>query len=292
MVDNDIIRETSLSRNARFLYVILSSHADNETRKCFPSRATLATLMDYSKAASVDPYLAELVDMGLISVEHRVSDKGDPISNLYTVKRSLAEVTAGSPTDKGVVPASGLGVVPVSGPPWSAPADRGSPLERTTVVPASGHELNPLQLHPTNDTQSTSADRSEDNLFERFWSYYPNRYGEKQAREKFEIAIETNDPEVIIESAKRYRDDPNREEAFTKHAKTWLESESWNDPDLPARNVSKEKQTPTERVTGYLNHVSPSPRPNIVAFPAGYPNPFETGDIGDHPMKQLPHRTA
>ena len=291
MIDNDILREASLSRNARFLYVVLSSFANNETGECFPSRSELARLMGYSKAASVDPYLAELVDARLISVEHRVTDKGDPTSNLYTVKRSLAEVTAISPNGEGVVPVSGLGVVPVSGPPWSPPADHPGPRERTTVVPVSGHELDPLQLHPTNETQlSTNAARSNgsakrethevEDLFGRFWSYYPNNYGKKQAKEKFETAIKTNDPEVIIESAKRYSNDPNREDAYTKHAKTWLENESWNDPDLPARNASFGKESPTERGMSYFSHSSSANQSLDELFGTG-PKAIEHGEYID-----------
>jgi hypothetical protein len=34
---------------------------------------------------------------------------------------------------------------------------------------------------------------------------------------------------------KRYRDDPNREDAFTKNPSTWLNADAWENGPLPAR---------------------------------------------------------
>lgn len=41
--------------------------------------------------------------------------------------------------------------------------------------------------------------------------------------------------ELIIEGAKRFASDPNRQAEFTAHASTWLNQERWTDAPLPSR---------------------------------------------------------
>ncbi len=53
-----------------------------------------------------------------------------------------------------------------------------------------------------------------------------------------------NDPGKIIAGAKRYRDDPNREDEFTKHPSTWLNGACWDDDPLPARHRSRGDDDP------------------------------------------------
>lgn len=77
---------------------------------------------------------------------------------------------------------------------------------------------------------------SEAELFERFWAEYPRKDGKKRAREKFTQALKRADAEDIIDGAHRYNMDPNRSQAFTKQATTWLNGEHWEDPPLPPRS--------------------------------------------------------
>lgn len=72
--------------------------------------------------------------------------------------------------------------------------------------------------------------------FNEFWTAYPRKEGKKPALARFRQAVKVARPEVIIAGAVRYRDDPNREDGFTKLAATWLNQECWNDPPLPRRN--------------------------------------------------------
>lgn len=72
--------------------------------------------------------------------------------------------------------------------------------------------------------------------FVAFWEAYPNGAGKGAARKAWPKALKAaGDAEVIIQGARRFADDPNREPAFTPHASTWLNAERWLDPPLPAR---------------------------------------------------------
>lgn len=60
-----------LTMKALGLYNILVMHADHETRQCWPSKATLAHEMGYSKAESVDDALELLVGADVVMVQPR-----------------------------------------------------------------------------------------------------------------------------------------------------------------------------------------------------------------------------
>ena len=67
------------------LYCVLHRYADKEG-KAFPSRKTLAGRMGLKSPKSIDAALKELVAVGAVTFEHRLNDKGDQTSNLYTVR--------------------------------------------------------------------------------------------------------------------------------------------------------------------------------------------------------------
>jgi hypothetical protein len=64
------------------MYAVLARKVDNETQSTAPSIATLAKLSGMSRRKAVE-VLQHLETQGLIEVHHRVSDEGDPTSNLY-----------------------------------------------------------------------------------------------------------------------------------------------------------------------------------------------------------------
>ena len=74
--------------------------------------------------------------------------------------------------------------------------------------------------------------------FTAFWSAYPRKEGKGAARKAYRKALQTVPPETLIEAAERYRDDPNRDAAYTAHASTWLNQERWNDEPLPQRSAA------------------------------------------------------
>jgi hypothetical protein len=72
--------------------------------------------------------------------------------------------------------------------------------------------------------------------FADFYRVYPRKAEPRRAEAEWEKALNRGvTPEQMIAGAERYRDDPNRDPAFTKHASTWLHGDCWADEALPSR---------------------------------------------------------
>ena len=115
----------------------------------------------------------------------------------------------------------------------------GSESEPPNSDPSNSPTLTPqlpnsTPYHPSY-TSVLSTTNEASPLF-RFLQIYPRRDGGTLKPSKALVKALANTPiEVILEGAKRYRDDPGRDPAYTKMAATWLNNECWNDPALPAR---------------------------------------------------------
>jgi hypothetical protein len=109
-------------------------------------------------------------------------------------------------------------------------------LRRTDGV--TSPEVHPPHTHPIpipipiKDIKITNPSDSEFNLF---WSIYPRKEAKGAARTAFIKACKKTSVESIIEGAKRFAQDPNRQPEFTAHASTWLNQERWSDTPLPSR---------------------------------------------------------
>ena len=191
-----------ISDRALRLYVLLVRYADNHTHRAFPSRETLATRMNCSKA-SVDRATQELIDHGAISKSQRMNS-----SLVYTVHVTKGVVTpdegGSSPVMRGVV--------------------TDDDLTRTT-------ELEPEELEPLN-TQ-TSVNES----FNEFWEVYPKHLQKGEARKAFFKAVQrVGDADTILEGARRMAADPNLPvKQFIPYPATWLNRDGWDDEPFPPR---------------------------------------------------------
>jgi hypothetical protein len=76
--------------------------------------------------------------------------------------------------------------------------------------------------------------------FDEFWNIYPRHTGKPSARKAWAKAIGRTDPETITAGAARYRDDPNRADAYTRYPATWLNDDGWADDPLPAQGPKTE----------------------------------------------------
>lgn len=71
--------------------------------------------------------------------------------------------------------------------------------------------------------------------FEVFWAVYPRKDDKRKAHAAWERATREVDPSVLVAAAERYRDDPNRADAYTKLATSWLNAGAWENGPLPPR---------------------------------------------------------
>ena len=77
-----------------------------------------------------------------------------------------------------------------------------------------------------------NKDKDINNDFEQFWNIYPRKTGKGAARESFKRALKKTTIDRILMGAESYLNDPNRQNAFTALAATWLNQERWDDSPL------------------------------------------------------------
>lgn len=97
------------------------------------------------------------------------------------------------------------------------------------------------------DTDTEEEQKSLSNAqksFDEFWSIYPRRTGRRGALAEFTRAVRRASVDEILAGAKRYRDDPNRADEFTKHPSTWLHQDCWTDDPLPSRVRQEQRRVP------------------------------------------------
>jgi hypothetical protein len=185
--------DLDISDRAVRLYAVLARYADSETHKAYPSRGTLAERLRCSKA-SVDRAAQELVDVGAMKKKQRHNS-----SVVYTLQVS-------SPVHRGVITGDEGGSSGVMRGVLT-----GDDLTITT-------ELEPTKREPLNKA------------FDTFWAIYPLKKDKPAAKRAFEKALKRADLETIVAGAERYRDDPNREQEFTKYPQGWLSNDAWDNP--------------------------------------------------------------
>jgi hypothetical protein len=108
------------------------------------------------------------------------------------------------------------------------------------------------------------------NYWDEFWKIYPLKVGKGAALKAFNKAIKRANPQEIIDGAKRYADDPNRNPGYTAHAATWLNADRWADPLLPPKTPENGSRglvtTPTAIPPRYSSEDQPqgAPMPDSV----------------------------
>lgn len=191
-----------LSPTSLRLYCVLARFADWDTGIAFPSRDTLAQRMSCS-CKTIDRAISELVAMGCII---KIS-RGRYQSALYKVLQVNPEGTDLSELE-----------TDLSGE-WTDLSEREDKNDTITIT----NEQEPKELEPLNS------------LFDQFWSIYPKKADKPVARRAFEKALKRTTAEVILNGAQSYRDDPNREQRFTKNPSSWLNADAWENEPLPSK---------------------------------------------------------
>lgn len=95
--------------------------------------------------------------------------------------------------------------------------------------------------------------------FDEFYDdAYPRKEDRKKAWKAWQKAIkEGADAAEVIAGARRYRDDPNRSDTYTKHPATWLNAGAWDNGPLPPRGGGTRHQPyrdPTD-LSGYYEEI-------------------------------------
>jgi len=104
-IDNNVIDVFGpvVGPNAIAVYLVLARHANNDTRKAWPSFATIAKMAGMSRPTAIKA-VGRLVEVGLIAVEKRSSGYGDWDSNAYVLLSVSAQISSLPPSKADLPP--------------------------------------------------------------------------------------------------------------------------------------------------------------------------------------------
>lgn len=105
-VSRNFIQDQKLTRDARFLFVLLKSYANHETLAAFPSRELLCNKMNCTDR-SLGRYLNELIQTGYVKKTKERKSDGTYERNIYSISEDFhhtKKTTSGKNEDLTIVP--------------------------------------------------------------------------------------------------------------------------------------------------------------------------------------------
>jgi len=218
IIPNDWLRDERLSWKARGLLAYLMSHRVGwET-----SLERLASEGPDGRDA-VRSGLTELTEAGYLAVRRARNADGTLAGTDFDLVDPREIPTSGNPTQ--------------ADPTQVRPTQADPTPKKTTFL-----EDQLREDHSTNTTARDVAPAGPS--FDEFWAVYPRKAGKADARKAW-AKVDVMERGDVVDGARTYRDDPNRDPQFTAHPATWLRAGRWEDDPLPARGPvqpSKEQQ--------------------------------------------------
>jgi len=242
MIPHWIFKHSDITLPALRVYLSLKERS-NDREESWPSRSTLARDCGMN-VKTVDRALDVLLSINALKIEPRMNAKGDRTSNLYRLIWQPSSTPNVVPTPN-IDPTPKVDRTPKRVPTVVPLRDGGSVTNVQRVAPQMVEELIHIELKHIEPTQIESIHESAseksklDLSFDEFWKNYPRRAGKIKAKDAFRKVLKTTDAQTVIDGAKRYADDPNRQDEFTAHPTTWLREGRWEDDPLPERGSSE-----------------------------------------------------
>ena len=190
----------------KFVLVALADFAD-EASSCYPGQSTLAAMTGQS-VESVRRHVKALEEDGWLTREQRRRADGSRTSDRYVLAVNLTGSTTGQSAPH----------LPVNLPEPTGQIDR-----------ARTGKKNQLE----EPTSSAEAERSVDELFERWYALYPRKVSKGAARRAYRAAVKKVDPSTLMAALSEQLGElsmQNRPEGdFRPYPATWLNGEKWAD---------------------------------------------------------------
>lgn len=232
MVPHWIMRHEKITGNSLRLYLQLRSYAGSK-EIAWPSKKTLATDLGVA-VNTIESAINVLLEIGCIQYEARFTNDGRQTSNLYRVlwEDQSSIIECDPPKNVGGDPPKNWGGEGTKNWGGDPPKNWGTNLYLD--------ETKPIEPRLIESIHETASEKSRFDLsFDEFWKTYPRRSGKIKAKEAFRKVLKTTDAQTVIDGAKRYADDPNRQDEFTAHPTTWLREGRWEDDPLPERGTAQ-----------------------------------------------------
>lgn len=216
--------ERTTTGTDRLVLLSLANHATSApvdgAWESYPGIDLIRQEANIAKRQTVKDALARLVERGIISKDVQGAPdrriRADRRPNLYRIH---------------------------GGPPDGSPIDHGGPSQGATGAPPradGGPSQGPQTVIEPTTEPNARHEVAQGSLvavvsFEDFWREYPRRDALGNAERAWAKAAKIADPAAIVEAARRYAADPNRDPSYTAMAATWLNGKRWNDGPLPPR---------------------------------------------------------
>lgn len=264
--------ELDLPSSKKFLVLALSNYADQEA-SCYPGHERLASMTGLS-VRSVGRNLRELEAMGVFSRERRARRNGSGrTSDRYYLDLSWKPEESGNQTEcpdetnqtkrqveerfnrTNDAVSTGHHVGGTIREPLE-PINHKTPYKSPTAEPEQGELAIVAEPAPPAGGGSKSKSDGYPPQFEEFWKVYPKKADKRAALKAWRAAKKRTvvaDSE-LLGAAMKYRDDPNREDQFTKNPATWLNKGSWENGPLPARNGNNRAQERLKNNLGVVEY--------------------------------------
>lgn len=230
------IRQRHMPTTPKLLLMVLADYVNGDD-ECWPGAVALAPEVGVTPR-TIQIVLRDLEAKGVIKREHRVplSGRGRAVDTIRLVYDGLASAFA--VIERPNKPAPGR-------PATNAKKSHLDPHDQPEVdarpTGSSRHDQPEVDDIPSSFMNQSVEPPNEpsprESPFDAFWQAYPQKTAKGAARRAWGRALRAvgGEHQRIVDGAKRYRDDPNRDPGFTAAPATWLNGDRWDDDPLPPR---------------------------------------------------------
>lgn len=210
---------TKLPLTEKMVLLVIADHASDDGTEAWPSQVTIGKKASIS-VRTVQRSVNSLVAKGYIWLQKGAGGSAtcreDRRPHKYTINLSALR-----------------GDVATTRKPRGDAGD----VDGATFTPDTGRLSRPMNL---------PIEPSKETPFDLFWKVYPLKVGKSAAKKAWDKAVASEDPDLVINGALQYAQDPNRHPSYTAHPSTWLNAGRWADDPLPPREISPEEKKAQE----------------------------------------------
>jgi len=223
-----------LSVEQRLTFIGLWTHVDDAGRCVDDPRLIKAALwpLDDRSSEDIESDLRALTEASLIA-RYTVTGRRFIVVQTWSEHQRINRPTASK------LPGPNDGDLNLASPEIPTDMSAQPLLTEEAVTPhrGKGREGNRERKGTGSTTSSTGSavGPSTPDSFPDFWAVYPRREAKRKAEQAYRTALRRASSGQILVGARRYRDDPNREQSFTALPATWLNGDRWGDDPLPTR---------------------------------------------------------
>ena len=265
-----VLDHSRSKHGARLVLIAVANCMNTPNRWAWPSNKELQRQTNLTERA-VRLAVAELIELGELAVDlnsgpggcnrYRVITAVAPPANFAPGKDCPPEISAPRqdlPPGESVqlnghtpakiappaesAPRQNLPHPPAESAPGTViePKEKISPTERSTAAKSGGDSAlfvaddNGTAPKPKAKRGRPAGQKASDPRFAEWYAAYPVHKSPGDAETAYAKAVRAGaDPQVLLEAAKRYCDDPQVHRGYGKHPATWLNKKCWLDEDTP-----------------------------------------------------------